>query len=306
MPKNKPSMTARKVAGDFLWRAEDPDVARLAPAGSIAATYQVMETAGLLKPWMVSLIKAPWYQKVGDALEKPILKGQTLHLVLRKRFLDDEVRAAISAGATQVLVVGGGYDTLCLRLSAEFPEVTFLEIDHPPTHRVKSAAVQAIAGPRPNLHLEGVDLSERSLSEFLQQVAFWSAEALSVVVAEGVLMYLSEKDVTAFLAAVRSNTAMGSRVLVTYVYQGAFGRKNLGWLGGALTLFLRLAGEPFDWGVQEAGIEPFLLAQGFRVLGEASRFDLKERYLVPAGMGERVVARLERVVAAQSAGSSAS
>jgi methyltransferase (TIGR00027 family) len=298
-------MTARKVAGDFLWRAADPDVARLAPAGSVEATYKVMETAGILKPWMVRLIKAPWYQKVGNALEKPILEGQTLHLVLRKRFLDDEVRAAIADGATQVLVVGGGYDTLCLRLSAEFPEVTFLEIDHPPTHKVKAAAIAEMGEQGPNLHLEGVDLSERSLSEFLQQMPAWSSDAFSVVIAEGVLMYLSEEDVVAFLAAARSNSARGSRVLVTYVFEGAFGRKHLGWLGGALTLFLKLVGEPFDWGVQKDGIEPFLRAHGFRILGDDTRFDLKERYLDPAGMEERVVARLERVVAAEATETSA-
>ena len=141
MPKNKPSLTARKVASDFLFKVEDPEIAALAPAGSIAATYKVLELSGMLKPWMVSLIKAPWYQRFGNALEKPILAGQMLHLVLRKRFLDDEVRAAIEAGATQVLVIGGGFDTLSLRLAKEFPAVSFLEVDHPPTHEVKARAV---------------------------------------------------------------------------------------------------------------------------------------------------------------------
>lgn len=305
MPKNKPSMTARKVAGDFLFRAEDPEVAELAPPGSVAATYEILQAAGMLKPWMVSLIKAPWYQKFGNALEKSILDGQTLHLVLRKRFLDDEVRDALEAGATQVLVVGGGYDTLCMRLAAEFPAVTFLELDHPPTHAVKAKAVESIGAGRPNLHLQGVDLSERSLTEFLGQSDFWSAGARSVVVAEGVLMYLSEEEVLAFLEAVRSTTAVGSRLLFTYVFKGALTRKNLGWLGGALTVFLKLSGEPFDWGVDEFGIEPFLEAHEFRGLDEPSRSDLGSRYLDPAGHEDWVLARLERVVAAETADSPA-
>lgn len=306
MPKkSKPSMTARKVASDFLFRTEDPAVALLAPEGSVEASTKVLEAAGMLKPWMLSLIKAPWYQRLGKAVEKPILEGQTLHLVLRKRFLDDEVRDAIAAGTTQVLVVGGGYDTLCLRLAARYPEVTFLELDHPPTHSVKARAVEAIGASRTNLHLEGVDLSERSLADYLQQSHVWSTEAKSVVVAEGVLMYLSEKAVVAFLAAVRSSTAAGSRLLITYVFEGALTSKNLGWLGGALTLFLKLSGEPFDWGVSQDGVGPFLTFHGFEALDEPGRSDLWQRYLEPAGHADWVVARLERVVAAESADFSA-
>ena len=301
MRKNKPSMTARKVAGDFLFRVEDPEIAKLAPKGSVAATYDVLEAAGMLKPWMVSLIKAPWYQKFGSAVEKSILDGQTLHLVLRKRFLNDEVCDAIAAGASQVLVVGGGYDTLCMRLAAEYPAVTFLELDHPATHAVKAKAVESIGAGRPNLHLQGVDLADRSLASVLEESAFWSTEAKSAVVAEGVLMYLSEEEVLAFLEAVRSNSAAGSRLLFTYVFEGALTRKNLGWLGGVLTVFLKLSGEPFDWGVPENGIESFLNARGFRVLGDESRFDFKKRYLEPAGLGDRTTARLERVVAAKVA-----
>lgn len=299
-------MTARKVASDFLFVVEDPETARLAPPGSVAATYELLGAAGMLKPWMVSLIKASWYQRFGRAIEKPILHGQMLHLVLRKRFLDDEVREAIATGATQVLVVGGGYDTLCLRLAAEFPEVTFLELDHPPTHQSKAEAVQAIGASRFNLHLQGVDLSERSLSEFLEESDLWDSNAKSAVVAEGVLMYLDEADVAAFLAAVRSASAIGSRVLVTYIHEKGMGRESLGWLGSVLTVFLKLVGEPFRWGVGEEGIERFLTTRGFRVLGESRRFDLKQRYLDPAGHGDWVVARLERVVAAQTAGFSAS
>lgn len=303
MPRNKPSLTARKVASDFLFVVEDPEVAKLAPAGSVAATYEILEAAGMLKPWMVSLIKAPWYQRFGRAIEKPILPGQMLHLALRKRWLDDEVREAIAEGATQVLLVGGGFDTLCLRLAAELPEVTFLELDHPPTHRVKAQAVEDIGAARPNLHLEGVDLSERSLADHLQETPVWSCDARSVVVAEGVLMYLDEEDVLAFFSAVRSSTATGSRVLVTYIHQGAISRDSLGWLGGALTFFLKLAGEPFKWGVTPDGIDSFLAAQGFRIFQAADRFDLQARYVEPAGHEDWTVARLERVVAAEIADS---
>lgn len=53
--------------------------------------------------------------------------------------MDDEVRAALAAGAIHVLVVGAGYDTLALRLAAAHPEVLFVEVDRPATLGKKRA-----------------------------------------------------------------------------------------------------------------------------------------------------------------------
>ena len=299
MPKNKPSLTARKVASDFLFNVENPEVARYAPVGSIRATYDVLESAGRLKPWMVSLIKAPWYQKFGRSLAERMAPGQMLHMVLRKSFFDDEVRCAIDDGATQVLVVGGGYDTLCLRLAAKYPAVTFLELDHPPTHREKSQAVETMGAAQPNLHLLGVDLGERALKEVLAGAAAWDMAGRSVVVAEGVLMYLGMDEVEAFLAAIRSSTGPGSRLLFTYLHEAELNRVFRGWLGTALSYYLHLVGEPFRWGVTDEGIEPFLTAYGYSILGDEDRYDLKKRYLEPVAKGDQPVSRLERVVAAE-------
>lgn len=299
MPRNRPSSTARKVASDFLYRVEEPAVSRLAPAGSVAATIDVLTAAGLLKPWMMSLIRQPWYRRFADAIERSTMPGHLLHLVLRKRFIDDEVRASIARGVRQVLVVGAGYDTLCMRLAAEYPAVTFVELDHPPTHAAKQKSVRKLGREQPNLHLEGVDLGQRSLMQVMEESPVWQTDRSSAVVAEGVLMYLSRDDVVAFLEAVQSIAAPGSRLIATWVYETSLGRAELGRLGGVILLLLRLVGEPFRWGVDKAGIEPFLLAHGFRA-DAPSRFDLRSRYLEPVGEGDRYLSRFERVVAADS------
>ena len=299
MPKKKPSLTARKVASDFLFNVEDPEVARYAPVGSIRATYDVLESAGRLKPWMVSLIKAPWYQKFGRNLAERMAPGQMLHMVLRKRFFDDEVRDAIDRGSNQVLVVGGGYDTLCFRLAAKYPAVTFLELDHPPTHREKLRSVEAMGVTQPNLHLEGVDLVEQTLVDVLNGAAVWDTTGKSVVVAEGVLMYLGLDEVESFLAAVRSSTGTGSRLLFTYLCEAELKRVFKGWLGTFLRYYMHMVGEPFRWGVTEEGIEPLLAANSFCVVDDEARFDLKRRYLEPVNKADLAVSRLERVVAAE-------
>lgn len=93
----------------------------------------------------------------------------------RKTFMEETVRTAIEdGGCQQVLVIGGGFDTLALWLSEVYPLVHFWEVDHPATGRLKQQAIQEILlasfMPRTNIHLVPVDLAKTTLtSEILSQ-----------------------------------------------------------------------------------------------------------------------------------------
>jgi len=149
------------------------------------------------------------------------------------------------------------------------------------------------------MQLQGVDLGEQALIEVLSELAIWDGAARSVVVAEGVLMYLGLAEVETFLTAVRSATSPGSRLLLTYIREEELNRIFQGWLGTTLKYSLNWVGEPYRWGVTGEGIEPFLVAHGFGTLGNKSRYDLKERYLAPVNMADQPLSRLERVVAVE-------
>ena len=112
-------------------------------------------------------------------------------------------------------------------------------------------------------------------------------------------MYLGLDEVEALLAAVRVSTGPGSRLLLTYIQEEELNRIFQGWLGTALKYSLHWVGEPFRWGAKEEGLEPFLVAHGYCILGEASRYDLKQRYLAPVNMADQPLSRLERVVAVE-------
>jgi O-methyltransferase involved in polyketide biosynthesis len=48
--------------------------------------------------------------------------GIVRHWMLRKRWIESRVRARIAAGASQVVVLGAGLDTLGVRLASELPD----------------------------------------------------------------------------------------------------------------------------------------------------------------------------------------
>ncbi len=135
----------------------------------------------------------------------------------RKIYMNDQVLAAIDAGATQVLVPGAGFDTLCLRLAAEYPDVTFCEVDHPDTARSKARAVSELGQPD-NMVLVAADLAARPLSEVLADCEAWDSSAVSVAVAEGLLYYLPYDSVQQLFSELRQSSATGSRVAFSHLF----------------------------------------------------------------------------------------
>jgi methyltransferase (TIGR00027 family) len=229
-----------------------------------------------------------------------MVPGMALHVGLRKRFFDDETRTALAAGATQVLIVGAGFDTLALRLAAEFPEVTFVEVDQAATHAVKRASVEALGALRPNLHLLSADLAVESLEQVLAGLDAWRPAGVSVVVAEGLLMYLPEVDVTGLFQAVRRSTAPGSRLLFSYLLHDEAGRPQVGKLPAVTRGMFELLGEPLRWSVREGGLQEFLASHGYRLSPPPERYDLRRRYLEPAGLGGLELGRVELLASAET------
>jgi methyltransferase (TIGR00027 family) len=280
MRDTKPSRTALKLARVLVYLGRDPDLAPLLPAGAAEATERLLLAIGGLAPWMVELYAKPGYHRMLDRVADAFARGQAVRMGLRKRFLDDEVRSAIAQGARQVLVVGAGYDTLCLRLAAEFPEVRFVEIDHPGTHASKRVGVAAIGAERSNLVLLGVDLALASLATALRELPGWDCDAPSIAVAEGVLMYLQPAAVEQFFADVRACTGPGSRVAFTWMRCDGQGRPDIGRLGWLTRGALELMGEALHWCVaDETALQAVLERLQWSFVPDPPRFDLGRRYL---------------------------
>ncbi len=61
-----------------------------------------------------------------------------------RRFIDEHLQARLKDDDdqdVQVIILAAGYDTLAWRLSAEYPMVNFIEVDHPATGRAKRHAL---------------------------------------------------------------------------------------------------------------------------------------------------------------------
>jgi methyltransferase (TIGR00027 family) len=292
MPRlERPSYTAAKVGRVFVFLGQHERYAALLPKGAAELTDKLLRETGGLGPRMQRAFESPLYRASIEQLGDRLGPGQMVRVGLRKRFMDDEIRAALAAGVTQVLVVGAGFDTTCMRLAAEFEDRLFVEIDHPSTHASKRAGIEALGATRDNLRLLEADLATTTLAAALDQLEqpSWDRTAQTIVIAEGVFMYLQRADVERFFAAVRELTGPGSRVAFTYMKGDARGRVYLNkHLSGVARWWLKTVGEPILWCVaNERELGTLVERVGWRYEPAPERFDLGARYLAPAGLDDR-------------------
>ena len=262
MQKDKPSRTAQKIAIAMVTLGAKPEMAAILPPGVVAATEALLLASGLVGPRTIRWSKSRLTIAIYQAFDW-MLPGQFDALAHRKAFCERQVREGIAAGATQVLILGAGYDTIPWRLAPEFPPVNFVEIDHPATARLKAKGIAAM-GRRENHVLIAEDLGARTLVDTLADNGSWDRRARTVVVAEGLLMYLSSDAVRGLFSQCAAITGPGSRIAFSYFPTGADGRPDVGRWTGLMLWLQNLIGEPWLWGVRPEGLGPFLEEAGWK------------------------------------------
>ena len=226
----------------------------------------------------------------------PSLRRQLLWLQLRTRALDDEVRAFVSSGGRQVILLGAGFDARAARLHDVLDGARVLEVDHPATQARKREVLRHGRADRASYvawDFERDDLA--ALPEALASAGLdRSARALTIW--EGVTMYLSEPAIDATVRAVRALATAGSRLAFTYFDRALIARPKLSWRLTARVV--ARAGEPFRFGWDPPELPAWLDARDLTLLSDRDDSSLA-RALLPAdearvlGEGVRHVAVAE-------------
>ena len=241
----RPSTTAYKVGINIIALGAKPGMETVLPPGIVEATQEMLVAAGATKPGIVRFARTRFSVALYEAFDG-MLPGQFEAFGYRKAFCEQHVRDGIAAGAVQVLVLGAGYDTMGWRLAPEFQQVRFFEIDHPATAHPKAKGV-ATMGQRTNLHLVAEDLGSRRLMDVLADHESWDKGATTVIVAEGLLMYLPAEAVRDLFAQSAAVSGENSRIAFTYFPSGKDGRPDAGRWTRLLLWMLKAGGEPWLW-----------------------------------------------------------
>ena len=96
----------------------------------------------------------------------------------------------------------------------------------------------------------------------------WDKSAATVIVAEGLLMYLSAAAVRDLFLQAAAITGPGSRIVFTYTATGADGRPDAGKWTGLVLWILKSSREPWLSSIRPEELPGFLAETGWTYLPE--------------------------------------
>lgn len=118
-------------------------------------------------------------------------------------------------------------------------------------------------GQRNNLCLISEDLGKRKLKDVLKSNDSWDEGASSIIVAEGLVMYLTPEAVRDLFSQCAQIAGAGSRIAFSYIPTGADGRPDVGRWTGLLMWGQEVTGEPWAWSIRPEELDLFLEKLGW-------------------------------------------
>jgi methyltransferase (TIGR00027 family) len=140
---------------------------------------------------------------------RPVMR---LFIATRSAIAESKLAEAVGRGVRQIVVLGAGLDTLCVR--NPYPDLPLYEVDHPATQawkRERLAAAGLVAGS--NVRFVPVDFERQVLGEELAAAGFRSAEP-AFVLWLGVVPYLTEDAVFGTLRSIAATA--GNELVFDY------------------------------------------------------------------------------------------
>ncbi|MGW5053532.1 class I SAM-dependent methyltransferase [Actinokineospora sp. NPDC004072] len=232
-------------------------------------------------PWSpraVALVKVPG---VRGLLVRALLRawpGAVWYEVVRTRHMDQVLRDEVADGASQVVILGAGFDSRAYRLARDLAGTTVYEVDHPDTSARKRERLRAVVKRIPgNVRYVTVDLNHQDLAEALAGKGFDPA-VRTIVIWSGVAPYLTPDGVERTLRWMATQHP-DSGLVFDYCWQevldGTSDNEN------AITVARWVAGrgEPWRSGIPEGRTADYLAGLGLRAAEDLTIPQTRDRYL---------------------------
>ena len=139
------------------------------------------------------------------AMQDPEVIGIVRAMMVRTRFIDGALERAIAAGATQVAILGAGFDSHAYRCRELLQGVRVFEVDRPATQALKRQRVNEVLGGSPeNLTYVPIDFQHEDLRDVLARHGYDMTQRTFFIL-EGVTMYVREESVRSTLSFVAAH-----------------------------------------------------------------------------------------------------
>jgi methyltransferase (TIGR00027 family) len=239
MKEGVPSATARLIAAATARAPFQPNLRDLAPGAAVEWSARFLSTRPVDRR-MLRRVQSPIWRPIWRVLEGVTIPGLARHWLVRKAWIEREWRAASARGFSQLIVIGAGLDTLGVRVAQDTPGARVIELDHPSTQALKKAALD----PAPPMALLPCDLGRDRFSDVLRSAGALDPARDTMIICEGLLMYLPQARVEAMLAEMAALPVPRLKVALT-VMQAGGGRPEFVRQRAIVKWWLARRSEPF-------------------------------------------------------------
>lgn len=227
--------------------------------------------------------------------------GVFYYVNARTHHMDQLLRQALDDGATQVVILGAGFDSRAYRFHEQYPRVHFFEIDLPATSKDKQNRVQKILEGNPDwVTYVPIDFNTQTLDEVLTTAGFTKNQK-TFYLWEGVTYFISGTGVVNTLKFIAEHSAPGSQLVFDYMLEDVVQGRDYSAYGSRMTVFwVALQGEPYVFGIAPENLESFVSQRGMRLISDLGPDQLSQRYLIDSqGQPRGKIAEFLRIVHAE-------
>jgi len=254
-------------------------------ATAVRAAHHLHEQGAVFDdPYAINLTSIGWRfiaknKRVYHFIAKKLLKvlrpvhGQVL---ARSRFTEDRLMDAISAGITQYVILGAGFDSFALRRQDLSSSLKIFELDHPHTQQLKQNRLKALRiTPPDTLTYLPIDFEQEHISQILKQSAFDHTQP-TFFSWLGTVPYLTQEVVFETLNNLAHSQASGSELIFDYANTKITSEDQPA--VDKLMKFTQRRGEPLITQFDASKINPKLNQLRFDVLENVSQAEWRLHY----------------------------
>src|SRR6185437_1815027 len=208
--------------------------------------------------------------------------GPGIGPLVRARYIEDALLAALADGIRQYVIVGAGLDTFAFRRPDLMQRLRVIEIHHPASQAFKRDRLRRAAlTPQATLHFASADLEQERVSDALFRSPYDRTQP-AFFAWPGVTMYLTQKAILETISSIAEVGAPGSRLAFDYIEPAAYTPDAPARLRFVIQIARQL-GEPMIPNLTPANLQPDLAAASFKLIQDLAPFDIHSRYLANVG-----------------------
>lgn len=205
-------------------------------------------------------------------------KGMYEWVIARTKYIDRQFQEAGLQHYEQVLILGAGFDSRCVRFREQLKNTRIFEIDAATTQLLKITQFRKrdVVFPE-NVTFIPMNFETESMVEKLEKAGFQKG-VKTLILMEGVLQYLAPKAANETLQNLQDLCGQGSRLICDYAHQSTLrgGGKDYGEKG--VLSKIKVYGESWQFGLDNNEVQHFVEKYGFRLLDHKSPSDFEKDY----------------------------